>query len=264
MPRMVDLSADIGESFGSWRMGEDRAILRSLTSANVACGFHAGDPRVMSESVLACVDHGVAVGAHPGFADLVGFGRRTIDMSAEEVRTDVLYQIGALAAFAKAAGTALTHVSPHGRLGNLVVADEHYARPVAEAVEAYDPRLIVVTYSGALERLARERGLHVGLLGFADRAYEDDGSLVSRKEPGAVLHDPDVITERAVSMVTTGTVTSRTGREVTVEVDSILLHGDNEASVVAARQVRSGLEDAGVLVAPLADVLAAKPAARPG
>jgi UPF0271 protein len=263
MPRMVDLSADIGESFGSWRMGEDRAILRSLTSANVACGFHAGDPRVMSESVLACVEHGVAVGAHPGFADLVGFGRRAIDMSAEEVRTDVLYQIGALAAFAKAAGTALTHVSPHGRLGNLVVSDEHYARPVAEAVEAVDPTLIVVTYSGALERLARERGLRVGLLGFADRAYEDDGTLVSRKEPGAVLHDPDVIAERALSMVTTGTVTSRTGREVAVEVDSILLHGDNEASVAGARQLRNGLEDAGVLVVPLADVLAAKPAARP-
>jgi UPF0271 protein len=144
-----------------------------------------------------------------------------------------------------------------------VVSDERYARPVAEAVEAYDPTLIVVTYSGALERLARERGLRVGLLGFADRAYEDDGTLVSRKEPGAVLHDPGVIAERALSMVTTGTVTSRTGREVAVEVDSILLHGDNEASVAGARQVRNGLEDAGVLVAPLADVLAAKPAARP-
>src|SRR5919199_325099 len=159
MPRTVDLSADIGESFGSYRMGRDEEVLDSLTSANVACGFHAGDPRVMQRSVAACVARGVAIGAHPGFADLVGFGRRAVDMSAEEVRTDVLYQIGALAAFARAAGTALAHVSPHGRLGNLVVSDEHFARPVAEAVAAYDPALIVVTYSGALERLARERGL---------------------------------------------------------------------------------------------------------
>src|ERR671929_668283 len=167
MPRTVDLSADIGESFGSYRMGRDEEILDSLTSANVACGFHAGDPRVMQQSVAACVARGVAVGAHPGFPDLVGFGRRAVEASAEEVRTDVLYQIGALAAFARAAGTTLTHVSPHGRLGNLVVSDEP------------------------------------------------------------------------------------------VRVDSVLLHGDNEASVQAARQVRAGLEAAGVRIAPLTDVLAA-------
>src|SRR5919202_4559274 len=225
MPRMVDLSADIGESFGSWHMGEDRAILRSLTSANVACGFHAGDPRVMSESVHACVEHGVAVGAHPGFADLVGFGRRAIGASAEEVRTDVLYQIGALAAFARAAGTRLTHVSPHGRLGNLVVSDERYAVPVADAIEAFDDALVVVTYSGALSRIAQERGLGVGLLGFTDRAYEDDGTLVSRREPGAVLHEPELIAERAVRMATDGTVVARSGRKVEIEIDSLLLHG---------------------------------------
>jgi 5-oxoprolinase (ATP-hydrolysing) subunit A len=264
MPGMVDLSADIGESFGSWRMGRDEEILDSLTSANVACGFHAGDPRVMQQSVAACLARGVAIGAHPGFPDLVGFGRRAVEASAEEIRTDVLYQIGALAAFARAAGTALTHVSPHGRLGNLVVSDEHVARPVAEAVAAYDPSLVVVTYAGHLERLAEDLGLRVGLLGFADRAYEDDGTLVSRREPGAVLHDPDEIAERAVTMVTTGSIAARSGAEVPVRVDSILLHGDNEASVRAARQVRAGLEEAGVRIAPLTDVLAAKSASRAG
>jgi 5-oxoprolinase (ATP-hydrolysing) subunit A len=260
MRRMVDLSADIGESFGSYRMGRDTDILDSLTSANVACGFHAGDPRVMAESVAACVERGVAVGAHPGFPDLVGFGRRAIDASAEEIRTDVLYQLGALAAFARAAGTPVTHVSPHGRLGNLVVSDEAYARPVAEAVEAYDPEMIVVTYSGELARLARARGLRVGLLGFADRGYEDDGTLVSRKDPDALLHDPERIAERAVEMVTTGGITARSGKHIELDVDSVLLHGDNEASVAAARRVRAGLEAAGVVITPLAEVLAAKSA----
>jgi UPF0271 protein len=264
MPAMVDLSADIGESFGSWRMGRDEDILDSLTSANVACGFHAGDPRVMQRSVAACLARGVAIGAHPGFPDLVGFGRRAVEASAEEVRTDVLYQIGALAGFARAAGTALTHVSPHGRLGNLVVSDEHYARPVAEAVAAFDPSLVIVTYGGHLERIAGDLGLRVGLLGFADRGYEDDGTLVSRREPGALLHDPEEIAERAVTMVTTGSITARSGAEVPLRVDSVLLHGDNEASVAAARQVRARLEEAGVLIRPLTDVLAARAGAAAG
>jgi UPF0271 protein len=263
MTRTIDLSADIGESFGSYRMGNDAELLESLTSANVACGFHAGDPLEMQRAVANCVRRGVAVGAHPGFPDLVGFGRRAIEASADEVRTDVLYQIGALSAFARAAGTRLTHVSPHGRLGNLVVSDEGYAEPVADAIEAFDPTLVVVTYSGALSRIARDRGLAVGLLGFPDRAYADDGTLVSRREPGAVLHEPDLIAERAVRMAVDGTVVARSGREIEVQIDSLLLHGDNEASVRAARRVRRALEDAEVSVAPLADVLAGKPRAAP-
>jgi UPF0271 protein len=259
MTRSIDLSADIGESFGSYRMGNDAELLESLTSANVACGFHAGDPREMQRAVSDCVRLGVAVGAHPGFPDLVGFGRRAIEASADEVRTDVLYQIGALSAFARAAGTRLTHVSPHGRLGNLVVSDERYSMPVADAVEAFDPTLVVVTYTGALSRIARDRGLPVGLLGFPDRAYEDDGTLVSRREDGAVLHEPEVIAERAVRMAVDGTVVARSGREIAIEIDSLLLHGDNEASVRAARQVRRAIEDAGVKVAPLTDVLRGEP-----
>lgn len=252
--RAIDLSCDIGESFGSYRMGHDDQILAAATSANVACGFHAGDPTVMETAVAQCVAHGVAVGAHPGFRDLVGFGRRTIETSADELRTDVLYQLGALSAFARAAGTALTHISPHGRLGNLVVEDERYARPVLDAVLTFGD-LIVVTYAGVLADLARRAGLQVGLLAFPDRAYEEDGTLVSRREPDAVLHDPGEITERALRMVETGRVTARSGAVIELEFHSLLLHGDNAASVDAAHDLRRGLEAAGVTVAALPTIL---------
>lgn len=248
--RSIDLVADVGEGFGSYRLGDDAQILRSLTSANVACGFHSGDPRTMAASVQACLDHGVAIGAHPSFPDLVGFGRRAMDLSREEVRTDVLYQIGALAAFARAAGTSVTHVSPHGRLGSLVSTDRRYALGVADAVEQYDPGLAVLTIAGELEREARARGLRVVVLGLVDRAVEDDGSLVSRREPDAVVHDPDQIVERALTMVLDGYVLSRQGARVDVACDSLLMHGDNAASIRAAERVRAALEQAGVTVAP--------------
>lgn len=261
MERLIDLSADIGESFGDWTMGDDDALLASLTSANIACGFHAGDPRTMEKAVRQCLAHGVAIGAHPGFHDLVGFGRRTIGATPDEIRTDVTYQIGALQAFARSAGTTVGHVSPHGRLGNLVVVDENYARPVAEAIRAVDDRLAVVTYSGVLERVAKDMGLTVALLGFPDRAYETDGTLVNRREAGAVLHDADEIAERAVTMARTGTVVARDGSTIDVDFDTLLLHGDNAASVQAAARVRTALESAGVTIAPLSGVLAAKNAA---
>lgn len=255
MGRQIDLIADIGESFGAYSMGDDDRLLDALTSANIACGFHAGDPRVMERSVRSCLDRNVSIGAHPGFNDLVGFGRRTMDLSIDEVRTDVLYQIGALSAFVRAAGGNLTHVSPHGRLGNLTVVDERYATGVLDAIEAFDPSMIVVTQPGVLEVLARERGMSVDRLGFPDRAYESDGTLVSRREPDAVLHDPATIAERAVMIATTGVLRSRQGTEVQVECDSILLHGDNAASVEAAHQVRQALETAGVTIGPMAEVL---------
>jgi UPF0271 protein len=257
MTRTVDLIADIGEGFGSWTMGRDEEILPWLTSANIACGFHAGDPLIMERTVRRCLELGVRIGAHPGFRDLAGFGRRAIDASADEIRTDVLYQIGALAGFVRAAGASLAHVTPHGRLGNLVVADEKYAAPVLDAVATYDPTLIVVAQEGVLTRLAAERGVPAARLGLVDRAYEDDGSLVSRRKPGAVLHDPELIAERAVRMVVDGVVTSVNGAEVAVGCDTVLLHGDNEASIQAARMVRTALEEAGVSLAPLDAVLAA-------
>lgn len=245
----IDLTADIGESFGSHQMGDDERILDALTSANIACGFHAGDPRTMEVAVRACIDRGVAIGVHPGFRDLVGFGRRTIEMTRDEVRADVLYQIGALHAFVTAAGGRLDHVSAHGRLGNLTVTDETYASGVLDAIKTFDQDLVVVGQSGLIHKLAEELGMRVGRLGFPDRACEDDGSLVSRREPDAVIHDPELIAQRAVSLAVNQTVLSRHGNEVHVPCSSILLHGDNAASVDAAFRVRDALEAAGVTIA---------------
>ncbi|GAB3664480.1 5-oxoprolinase subunit PxpA [Nocardioides korecus] len=245
----IDLNADIGESFGPHVMGQDELLLPTLTSANVACGFHAGDPRTMERTVARCREAGVAIGAHPGFPDLVGFGRRAIEMSRAEVRTDVLYQLGALDAFVRAAGGRLEHVSPHGRLGNLTVTDEVYAGGVLDAVAAFDDQLVVLGQPGVVHDLAERRGLRSGRLGFPDRGYEADGALVSRREPDALVHDPALVAERAVAMVTDGAVTSRDGHRVEVGVDAILLHGDSPGAVEAARLVRRALEDAGVTIA---------------
>ena len=259
MKRTIDLVADVGESFGDYRMGADEEIIPILTSANVACGFHAGDPRTMATTVDTCLSHDVAIGAHPGFPDLVGFGRRTMNLTREEIRTDILYQIGALNGFVQARQARLTHVSPHGRLGNLAVTDRHYALGVIDAIEQYDPTLVVLTQAGELEREARARKLTVSVMGLPDRMYEDDGNLVSRREPGAVLHDPGEIADRALSMVLDGSVTSRHGRRVEIACDSLLLHGDNSASVQAARRVRAALEAEGVhLATPFSRKEAAK------
>ena len=245
----IDLVADVGESFGVYRMGDDERLLKTLTSANVACGFHAGDPRTMDAAVRSCLDHGVSIGAHPSFPDLAGFGRRAMSLTRDELRTDVLYQVGALDGFARAHGTTVAHLSPHGMLGNLVMSDVSYAAGVADAVEAYDPRMTIFTLQGVLVHEARRRGLRVVVMGAIDRAHEDDGSLVSRREPGAVLHDVDEIVDRALSMVVDGFVTSRHGTKVEIECQSLLLHGDNLASIEAAERVRSALERERVTVA---------------
>ena len=211
MTRTVDLVADLGEGFGAYRMGDDNALLDILTSANIACGFHAGDPRIMDATVKACVQRRVAVGAHPSFPDLVGFGRRAMDLTADEVRTDVLYQLGALQAFAAANGTRVEHLAPHGRLGNLVATRPDYAAAVVDAVEAVDPGLIVLAQDGELADAARSRGIRVGIVGIADRAYRADGTLVPRSEPGAVLHDEQEIAQRTVRMVVDGEIRSVEG-----------------------------------------------------
>ena len=257
MPR-IDLVADLGESFGAWTMGADEAILDLLTSANVACGFHAGDPRTMDLTVRRCVERGVAIGAHPSFPDLVGFGRRAMDLTADEVRTDTIYQLGALSAFAAAHGTTLSHLAPHGRLGNLVATRPDYAEAVVDAVDAVDPSLVVLAQDGCLADAARARGLAVGIVGIADRAYRADGTLVPRSEPGAVIHDAATIAARTVQLVTEGYLDAVDGGRVPVRADTILLHGDNPAAVENARAVRSALVAAGVEIAPLAQVLAAR------
>jgi UPF0271 protein len=249
----IDLVADLGEGFGDWRMGDDAALLDIVTSANIACGFHAGDPRIMDRTVAECVHKGVRVGAHPSFPDLVGFGRRAMDLTANEVRTDVVYQLGALAAFAAYHGTRIAHLAPHGRLGNLVAVREDYAAAVVDAVEHVDPALRILAQDGCLATAARERGIAVGIVGIADRAYQDDGTLVPRSQPGAVLHDAGEIAERTVRMVSDGVIESRGGVPIPVHVDTVLLHGDTPAAVELARRIRSELEAAGVTISAPAE-----------
>lgn len=246
----VDLIADLGEGYGPYRMADDDALLDIVTSANVACGFHAGDPQVMDATVAACARRGVGVGAHPGFPDRTGFGRRDMLLSPHEVTTDVTYQLGALAGFARRHGTPVRHLTPHGRLGNRAMEEPGYAKAVAEAAAAFDPAITIVTQEGPLAAAARDAGLPVAVLGFADRAYTDDGMLVRRGEPGAVITDEDEVARRVVRMVTDGVVTSISGRDVPVRCDSVLLHGDTPGAVALARRLRGDLEAAGVEIRP--------------
>ncbi len=252
MERTIDLVADLGEGFGDWRMGDDEALLDIVTSANIACGFHAGDPLIMDATVRACAARGIQVGAHPSFPDLVGFGRRDMGLTAEQVRTDMLYQVGALAAFAAAHGTRVAHVAPHGRLGNLVAVRPDYARAVCDALCALDPSIVVVAQDGAMADEARARGLAVSIVGIVDRAYRADGTLVPRSEPGAVIQDTDALVARAVRIATDGVLEAIDGTPLAVEADSLLLHGDNPGAVATARAIRAGLEAAGVGVRAMA------------
>lgn len=252
----VDLNSDLGESFGSWRMGEDEALMTSITSANVACGFHAGDPSVMRRTVVLARQHGVGVGAHPGFPDLVGFGRREMQATPGEVEDFVLYQVAALAGIAAAEGLRLQHVKAHGALYNQACRDRTLADAIARAVAAFDPALILLGLPGSQLLAAGERaGLRVAAEVFADRAYEPDGSLASRRKPGAVIHDTAAVVERAVRMVRDGAVIATDGSTVRLTAHTICLHGDTPGSSDLAREVRSGLEAAGVRVGPLGSTL---------
>ena len=258
MGPIVDLVADLGEGFGTYSMGDDAALLEVVSSANIACGFHAGDPDIMNATVAECVRRGVSIGAHPSFPDLRGFGRRAMDLTADEVRNDVLYQFGALAAFAAYHGAAVVHLAPHGRLGNLVATRSDYARAVADAAARINPDLIVLAQDGELADAAKARQLPVGIVGIADRAYQADGTLVPRSQPGAVIHDPSAIVDRTIRMVCEGLIETVAGTDLPIVADTVLLHGDTPGAVQLARQVRSELERAGVTIAPLAQVLAAK------
>lgn len=255
MNTSIDLVADLGEGFGDWRMGDDSALLEVLSSANVACGFHAGDPAIMDATAASCSARGIEIGAHPSFPDLVGFGRRDMGLTGAQVRTDVLYQLGALSAFATAHGARVRHLTPHGRLGNLVGVRPDYARAVADAVCAFDDSLIIVAQDGEMADEARRRGLAVGIVGIVDRGYRPDGTLVPRGEPGAVIHDPDALVARAVRIATEGIIAAVDGTELPVHADSLLLHCDDPQAVATATAIRAGLVDAGVTISPLATVL---------
>lgn len=250
----MDINSDLGESFGAWRMGDDATMLGIVTSANVACGFHAGDPAGILETLRAAAQRGVAVGAHVAYPDLVGFGRRNMDPTSQELVADVIYQIGALQGLAAAAGTRVRYVKPHGALYNTIAQDERQANDVITALLAVDPSLTLMALAGSpLIGWARARGLRVVAEAFADRAYNDDGSLVSRRLPGAVLHDADAIAERMLCLVQTGEVESITGRSVPVQADSICVHGDSPGAVEMARRIRARLEQAGVALRPFVD-----------
>lgn len=243
----VDLNSDVGESFGRWTLGDDAAMLGLVTSANVACGFHAGDPSTLATCCRVAVEHGVSVGAQVSYRDLAGFGRRFVDASRRELRDDVVYQIGALQGLATAAGGRVAYVKPHGALYNTVVHHEVHADAVAEAVAAVDPDLVVLGLPGSLLLAAAERrGLRTVREAFADRAYTPAGTLVPRKEPGAVLSDPDVVAARVVRLVTEGVVTAVDGTDVTIAAESVCVHGDSPGAVAMAAAVRAALDAAGV------------------
>ena len=256
----IDINSDMGESFGAYTLGQDEALLASVSSANVACGFHGGDPRVMARTVALAKERGVAVGAHPGFPDLAGFGRRDLAISAEEARTDVLYQLGALAAFCRAAGTALRHVKPHGALYNRAATDDALARAIAEAVAAFDPRLILVGLPGsAHQRAAAAAGLPFAREAFADRAYRPDGTLAPRGRPGTLISDPEEVARRAVRVATEGRVRTIDGGDLALAADTICIHGDTPGAPELARAVRAVLERAGVAVRALETSLLTSP-----
>lgn len=243
----IDLNSDLGEGFGSWPMGDDDAMLAVVTSANVACGFHAGDPRSIHATVAAAARRGVRVGAHVSYPDLVGFGRRDMDLSHDELMTDIIYQIGALQALAHSVGTRVSYVKPHGALYNRIAHDEAQAAAVIDALLAVDDDLPLLALAGSpIIAQAQAAGLGTVAEAFADRAYEADGSLMSRRNPGSVLHDPQLVAERMVRLVREGTVESVDGTLVSIPVDSICVHGDSPGAVAMARAVREQLLAAGL------------------
>jgi UPF0271 protein len=248
----IDLNADLGESFGPWQMGHDEVLLTSVTSANVACGFHGGDPSVMRRTIAAAKRHGVAIGAHPGFPDLVGFGRREMHATPGEVEDFVLYQIAALAGLARVAGLTLQHVKAHGALYIMACKNMPLATAIARAVAAFDRSLWLFGLPGScLLDAGAAQGLRVCAEGFADRAYEPDGSLVSRQKPGSVIHDAATVVERAVRMARDRQVLAIDGSVLDLPVDTICLHGDTPGAADLARQVRAGLQSSGITVRAL-------------
>jgi len=259
MRTKIDLNSDVGESFGAYKLGLDEEVIPMISSANVACGFHAGDPVVMRRTVSLAAAGGTAVGAHPGFPDLMGFGRRFLDASLEEIKDYVAYQVGALQAVAAAQGLSLQHVKPHGALYNMAVQNPAIWDAVAGVMAAIDPRMILFVLAGSgrdeLTAMAARHGIRIAFEFFGDRAYNPDGSLVSRKLPGAVIRDPDTVAAKILKLVQDGTVICIDGSEIPLEADTICVHGDNPSALDLVRNIRQTLESAGVAIAPVGDFL---------
>ncbi|CAB5111909.1 Lactam utilization protein LamB [Olavius algarvensis associated proteobacterium Delta 3] len=257
--KQIDLNCDMGESFGAYSLGMDESVIRHITSANVACGWHAGDPLVMNKTVKIAVEHNVGVGAHPGYPDLNGFGRRNMDCTADEIRNYVIYQIGALQAFCRVHGTRLRHVKPHGALYLTAVVNEDVARAVAEAILSVDPDLRYVALAGAkgemMTRIGKEIGLKVVYEAFPDRAYTAEGNLVSRRLPGAVIKDPDQVAERALMMAKEGVVKAVDGTNIPLSVQTLCVHGDTPSAVELVKSIRRALETEGILLKSIGDAV---------
>jgi UPF0271 protein len=253
----IDLNCDMGESFGAYKIGLDDEVIKHITSANVACGWHAGDPMVMDKTVAMAVKNGVGVGAHPGYPDLLGFGRRSMECLPAEIRNYVVYQIGALQAFCKAHGTRLSHVKPHGSLYLTAVENESVARMVAEAIMDVDPTLIYVAFGGAkgelMTRIGQEVGLQVAYEAFPDRAYTPEGALASRQIPGTVIKDPQVVADRALKMAKEGKVVALDGTDIPLTVQTICVHGDTPGAVNLVKHIRERLEAEGINVKPMGE-----------
>jgi len=250
----VDLNADVGESFGSYRLGEDEEVIKHVTSVNIACGMHAGDPLVMRRTVSLAKEAGAAVGAHPGYPDLQGFGRRYLALTPEEVEAFAIYQVGALWAFCRSAGVPLRHVKAHGVLYNVAARDGAIAEAIARAVAQVDSGLVLVGLAGSeLLRAGERLGLRVAGEAFADRGYNPDGTLVPRGCPGAIIHDPEAVAERVLRMVREGRVAASDGSDIEVRPDTVCFHGDTPGAARLVRYVREYLERAGVCVVPMSD-----------
>lgn len=245
-PSTINLNADLGESFGAWRMGDDAALLQVIGSANIACGFHAGDPVVMRDTVRLAVANGVSLGAHPAFPDLQGFGRRVMQLTPKELEATILYQVGALQAMAAAEGARVSHVKPHGALNNMACADEAMATTIAQAVRALDRDLILLAPAhSALERAGEAAGLRVAREVFADRTYQADGQLTPRSRPGSVLHEAQACVQHVLRMLEAGGIVTTEGECLPTRIDSICVHGDGPEAVASARAIRAALEAAG-------------------
>ncbi len=252
----TNLNADIGEGWGAYDIGDDTALLDIVTSVNVACGFHAGDPGTMRRLVTDAGERGISIGAHPGFNDLWGFGRRRIDMKPDDLEYAVAYQIGALQGIANYAGKAVTHVKPHGALNNMAAEDEALAMAIGRAIKTVDDTLIYVALSGSeMEKAAERLGLRIAREGFADRQYEADGNLTPRKIEGSVYKDPQVALDQVLRMITEGEIVTRQGSVISRKVDTVCIHGDEPTAVALGASVKQGLEAAGVTLKPLPELL---------
>ena len=252
----VDLNSDLGESFGAYTIGMDADVLSFVSSANIACGFHAGDPAVMRKTVALAKERGVSMGAHPGYLDLVGFGRRNMNVSASDMHDYVLYQLGALAAFARAAGAKLVHVKPHGAMYNMAAKDASLAAAVCRAVKEFNASLILLGLANSrFADAAADAGIRFASEVFADRGYMDDGSLVPRTQPGAMITDEDEAVSRVIKMIKTGFVTGVSGKEIPVRADSVCVHGDGARALSFTRKIRAALEAEGIAIRPLWEMI---------